>query len=84
MVGGSSLTKVYSILSSLCGKVGVLQRKAKFSRSATVSVAVKNMGGEFFHPIWRVIGIATNSLSSTSKGKTIPILGESVGRKPMR
>ena len=48
----------------LCGKMGVFQRKAAFARSAHVSVAVQNIGGEFFHPIERVSGIATNYVSS--------------------
>ena len=34
------------MLSILCGKVGVLQRKAAFAKSATVSVAVQNVGGK--------------------------------------
>ena len=60
---------------SLCGKVGVLQRKATLDRFAAVSVTVKNMGGKFFHPIGRVTGISTNSSSSPSQVKSIPSLG---------
>ena len=63
-VGGSSLTIDSAISSSLCGKAVVLQRKAEFSRSNTVSVAVQNMGGDFFRPLGNVSGIANNSSSS--------------------
>ena len=69
--------------SSLCSKAGVLQCKAAFTRSATISVAVQNIGGEFFHLIERVNGIATNSPSSHSDGKTSPSLASSVKSKPM-
>ena len=69
--------------SSLCSKVGVLQRKAAFARSATVSVVVQNIGGDISHPIEIVSSINTNSLYSPYKIMTIPILGASVGRKTM-
>ena len=69
---------------SLYGKLGVLQRNAALTKYATVSVAVQNIGDEYFHPIGRVSGITTNFLSSLAKGKTIPILGASVGHDTMR
>ena len=37
-------------LSILCGRDGLLQCKATFSRYTTISVAICNMGGLFFHP----------------------------------
>ena len=74
----------YTISSILCSKAGVLQRKAAFARSTTVSVTIENMGGEVFHPIGRVSGISTISSSSYSYGKTSPSLGSSIGHKPMR
>ena len=80
----ASLTMASAMSSSLCGKAGVLQRKSVFSTSATVSVAVKNVGGEFFHPIGRVSGITTNYSSFPSKENTSTSLGESVGCKPMQ
>ena len=83
MVGGSSLKKASIMSSSLCRKAGVLQRKYALARSTTVSVAMQNMGGEFFHPIGGVSGITTISQSSHSDGKTSLRLGLSIGRKPM-
>ena len=67
----------------LYSKAGVLQRKSAFNRSATVSVAVQKIGGNFSHPIGRVRGIATNSSSYSSKGMTSPSLGVFIGRNPM-
>ena len=49
-VVGYSLTMVSAMSSSLCGKAGAFQRKAALDRSATVTVAVKNMGGDFSTP----------------------------------
>ena len=49
-VGGFSLTMYSAISSSLSSKAGVLQRKAAFSISSTVSVAVRNIGGYFSIP----------------------------------
>ena len=83
-VGGSSLTMALAISSRLFFNAGALQFKAAFARFATVSVAVENMGSEFFHSIGMVSGITTNYPSSTSEGGNIPSLGSSVGRNPMR
>ena len=60
---------------SLYGKTGVLQRKAAFSISVTISVAVKDVGGGFFHPIGRVRFVDTKSSSSLSDEKTSSRLG---------
>ena len=70
--------------SRLCGKAGLLHLKDAFTRSTTVSIAVKNMGGKFSNSIGRVSGINTKSSSYTSDEKKSPKLGLSVGRKPMR
>ena len=69
--------------SRLCSKVGILRCKAEFSRSTTVSFIVQDIVGKFFHPIWRVGGIATNSSSYPSEVKNSPSLGASVRRNPM-
>ena len=83
-VGNSSLTMASAMSSSLFSKAVLFHHKANFAISSTVSIAVQNMGGKFFYPIGRVRGIATNSSSSPSEGKTSPILGASVGRKKIR
>ena len=70
--------------SSLCSKTGVFPHKAAFARSPTVSVAVQNTGGEFFHPIRRFSIIATNSSSSPSERKNSPRLGEFLRHNPMQ
>ena len=80
-VCGSSLPIASAMSSNLCGKSEGLQLKAALSRSSTVSVTMQNMGGEFFHPIGRVTGIATKYLFYTSEGGNIPILISYVGRK---
>ena len=53
-------------------------------RSATVSVAVQNKGGEFFHPIGNVRGMATIGSSSLPLGNINPNLGASYGHSHMR
>ena len=60
-----------------------MQHRDAFSRFKTVSVAVNNKGGEFFHPTERVSDIATRCSTLPSEGKTKPILGKSVGRSLM-
>ena len=45
------------------------------SRSAIISVAIQNKGGEFFHPMGRVWGISTIGLLPLSTGKIIPSFG---------
>ena len=56
--------------------------------SATVSVIVVNMGGEYFHPIGRTSGRATSwssgSLDSDTWGNNKPNLGTSDGAKSIR
>ena len=74
----------YAMSYSLFSRVGVLQHKAEFAKSSTVSVAVQNMGGEFFHPKGRVSGITTNLSSSNFEGNIRPSLGAPVRHKPMR
>ena len=83
-VGVTYLIIASSMLSSLYRKVGVLQRNDEFARFSTVSIAMQNIGVEFFHPIGRISSITTKSLSSLSDKNTIPSLGLSVGRKPMK
>ena len=56
---------------------------AAFAKSTTVSVSVQYIGGEFFHPIGRLSGIANNLLPSPSKVNNSNILCASVGCKPM-
>ena len=68
---------------SLYDKAGVLQRKAAFAKSTTFCVVMQNIGSKFFHTIRRVSIIANNSLSSTSEENTSPILGVSMGIRPM-
>ena len=82
-VGGDYLTMHSVISSSLHSKLGVLQHKAAFSRSATVSAAMQNIGEKFFHPLGRVSSIANNSAFSTCKVNNIPNLGASSGCNPM-
>ena len=78
------MTNASSRLSSFCLWDGYLQLRAVFARYATIYVAVQNMGGEFLHPIGRMSGIATSSSPLPPKSKTNPILGTSVGGRPMR
>ena len=79
VVDGSFLTMSYAIPCNLCEKAGVLQRKVAFAKSATMSVAVQNIGGEFFQPIGRVRSIDTNSSYPPSDGKNLPHI-ESIHR----
>ena len=48
-------------LSILCERDGWLQRRAELNKSATISMNVQNIGGEFFYPMGRVSSIATIS-----------------------
>ena len=56
----------------------------RFARSATVSVAVQNMGGLFFQPIGSTIGNATKRGWPGRVGNTTPNLGMSLGAKARR
>ena len=47
-VGGYYLTMDFAMSSSLYGKLVVLQCKAAFSISYTVSATLKNTGGKFY------------------------------------
>ena len=82
-MGGAALLTASALSSSLCGRAGPRQRRAALARSATVSVAVQNKGGEFFHPIGNVSGTATSS-SPSFPGNTSPSFGASSGRSAIR
>ena len=75
----NSLSTVVQLVSQ-CWRVCA---QSLISRSATVSVAVQNMGGKFFQPMARVNRIATKSSSPASLGKTRPNFAASDGRKPI-
>ena len=78
------ITTDYARSYSLCLWKMWLQRRAVFSRSVTISVAMKNMGGELFHSMGTVSVIVTSSSPILSEGKTKTTLGASVGRIPMQ
>ena len=46
-VGSVSMTMDYPMLYRLCGRAGALKHKAALAKYATLSVAVKNMCGDF-------------------------------------
>ena len=52
--------------------------------SADVSVAAENIGGEFFQPIGKTNGKATNFSWPGREGKTTPRRGMSVGARFIR
>ena len=82
--GESGITYASARLSSLRLRYGWLHHGSALDRYATVSVAVQNIGGEFFHVMGRVRGIATISSLILSEDKTNPRLGTSVVFIPMR
>jgi hypothetical protein len=45
------------------------------AKSATVSIADVNTGGDYFHPMGRTRGSATKGSSPASAGEITPILG---------
>ena len=55
------MTTASALLSRLYVWYGLLQYKAEFSRFTTVSMAVHNMSGDFFHTMDRVRFIYTSS-----------------------
>ena len=52
------MNTTYARFSHLCGQDGWLQHSAALVRSANVSADMQNIGGGFFHPMGKVIGIA--------------------------
>ena len=78
---GMTTTSAWS--SILCLRGGWLKRRAEFSRSATVSVAMHNIDGGLFHTMGRMSGIYTSSSPLSYEGKTNPRLGVFIGFNSM-
>ena len=78
------MTNASALFSSLCRQDVWFKLRASLDRSTTVSVAMKNIFGEFFHHMERVIGIATRYSPLLAEGENNPSFGAYPGRSGIR
>ena len=82
-IGDATLPTASALLSSLCSHKGECAQRAWFDKSETLSIAVQNKGGEFFHSMGRVSKVATISSLPSSTGNMRPSFGASEGQRPI-